>query len=242
MRRSFWLLIVATMALLLGGLWLASRLGGRIVKAINGLTGPALALGSGAKVSVPPLHLKEADEVARALVMASGLLHRTRRKAYHDVLTGLANRALFMEILNQQVLLCERGDLELAVLYLDLDGFKSINDAYGHATGDELLQAAASRIKGAIRTADLAARLGGDEFAVLLVQSDIKNAQVVAAKLVEVISAPYQLHHVVAHVSASIGVAMYPGSAESAGALVTRADEAMYRAKKSGKACYVIAT
>jgi len=242
LRKSFWLLIVATTALLLGGLWLASRLGVRIVWAINGLTGPALALGSGAEVNVPPLHLKEADDVGQALVLASRLLQQTRKKAYHDVLTGLANRALFMEVLNQQVMLCERGNLELAVLYLDLDGFKSVNDEHGHATGDELLQAAASRIKGAIRTADIAARLGGDEFAVLLLHSDIKNAQVVAAKLVELLSAPYQLHQVNAHVSASIGVAMYPSSAESASALLTRADEAMYMAKKSGKSCYVIAT
>jgi diguanylate cyclase (GGDEF)-like protein len=147
-----------------------------------------------------------------------------------------------MEVLNQQVMVCERGDMELAVLYLDLDGFKFINDEYGHAVGDELLQAASSRIKGAIRTADLAARWGGDEFVILLVQSDIKNAEIVAAKLVELISAPYQIHQLVAHVSASIGVAMYPSSADSASALLTRADEAMYRAKSSGKACYRIAT
>lgn len=242
LRRSLWLLITATTALLLGGLWLASRLGVRIVWAINGLTGPALALGTGSEVSVPPLHLKEADEVGQSLVLASRLLQQTRENAHHDALTGLANRVLFMEILSQQVMLCERGNLELAVLYLDLDGFKSVNDECGHATGDELLQAAANRIKGAIRTTDLAARLGGDEFVVLLAKSDIANAQAVAAKLVELISAPYQLHQVTVHVSASIGVAMYPGSAKSANALLTRADEAMYRAKKSGKARYVIAT
>jgi len=242
LKKSLWFLIVATTGLLLGGLWLASRLGVRIVGAINALTGPALALGSGTEVSVPPLHLKEADEVGQALVSASRLLHQTQRKAYHDALTGLANRGLFMEILNQQVMLSERGHLELAVLFLDLDGFKSINDTYGHATGDELLQAAASRIKGTIRTTDLAARLGGDEFVVLLVQSDVKKAEALASKLVELISAPYQLHQVNVRVSASIGVAIYPGSAKSASALLTRADEAMYRAKKSGKACYVIAT
>jgi len=242
LRKSLWILIAATSALLLGGLWLASRLGVRIVWALNGLTGPALALGTGTEVSVPPLHLKEADEVGQSLMLASRLLHQTKQKAYHDALTGLANRVLFMEILSQQVMLCERGNLELAVLYLDLDGFKSVNDECGHATGDELLQAAANRIKGAIRTTDLAARLGGDEFAVLLVKSDIKNAEVVAAKLIELISAPYRLHQVTVHVSASIGVAMCPGSAKSASALLTRADEAMYKAKKSGKARYVIAT
>lgn len=241
LQRSLWMLIAATAALASMGLWLALHRSKRIAGAIHGLTLPALALGTGAEVTVARLRLKEADEVGQALVMASKLLHRTQHEAYHDALTGLANRSLCLEILRQQVSVCERGNLQLAVLYLDLDGFKSVNDTHGHATGDELLQAVARRIIGVIRASDLAVRWGGDEFVVVLFQADAHSAAVVAAKLVESISAPYTLRSLGVEVSTSIGVAVYPQAGNSAEVLVTRADEAMYQAKGAGKARYVMA-
>ena len=186
--------------------------------------------------------MKEANEVGQALVIASRLLNKTKREAYHDALTGLANRALFMEVLNQQLMVCARDTLQLAVLYLDLDGFKMVNDTHGHATGDELLQTVAKRITDAIRTSDLASRWGGDEFAVMLIHADIHSARIVAAKLIELVSAPYSLRQVTAQVSCSIGVAVYPAAGDSAEALLTHADHAMYEAKKLGKARYAVAT
>ena len=177
LKKSIWFLIAATAILLCSGLWLAWSLGDRIARSIQGLTGPALDLGSGKAVTVPPLHLKEADEVGQALMAASNLLLKAQRGAHYDVLTGLANRALFHEILNQQLAICARAGSELSVLYIDLDGFKQINDLHGHATGDDLLRAVATRIKGGIRGADVAARFGGDEFVVLLVQSGAESAK-----------------------------------------------------------------
>ena len=241
LQRSLWMLIAATAALASVSLWLALYRGKRIAGAIQGLTMPALALGTGAEVTVARLRLKEADEVGQALVMASKLLHKTQHEAYHDALTSLANRNLCLEILRQQVAVCERGHLQLAVLYLDLDGFKSVNDTHGHATGDELLQAVARRIMGDIRVSDLAVRWGGDEFVVLLFQADARSAAVVAGKLVESISAPYPLRQLEVEVSASIGVAVYPEAGNSAETLVAHADAAMYQAKGAGKARFAMA-
>jgi diguanylate cyclase (GGDEF)-like protein len=129
----------------------------------------------------------------------------------------------------------------LSVLYIDLDGFKRINDLHGHAAGDELLRAVATRIGGAIRGSDVAARFGGDEFVVLLVQSGAESAKTVAAKLVALLSAPYRLHELEIRVSASIGIAIFPDSAGSSASLLERADAAMYEAKKSGKNRYAVA-
>jgi diguanylate cyclase (GGDEF)-like protein len=241
LQKSLWLLIASTATLLCGGLWMAWNLGGRIANAIHGLIGPALELGSGKEVIVPPLHLKEADEVGQALIAASNLLLTAQRGAHYDVLTALANRALLHEILKQQLAICVRDSSELSVLYIDLDGFKTINDLHGHAAGDELLRAVATRIDGAIRGSDVAARFGGDEFVVLLVQSGVESARIVAAKLVRLLSAPYRLHELEIRISASIGIAIFPGSAVSSASLLERADAAMYEAKKSGKNRYSMA-
>jgi diguanylate cyclase (GGDEF)-like protein len=241
LQKSLWLLIASTAILLSGGLWMAWNFGDRIANALHGLTGPALELGSGKEVTVPPLHLKEADEVAQALMAASNLLLTAQRGAHYDVLTALANRALLHEILKQQLAICVREKSELSVLYIDLDGFKAINDLHGHAAGDDLLRAVATRIDSAIRGSDVAARFGGDEFVVLLVQSGAESARTVAAKLVALLSAPYHLHELEIRVSASIGIAIFPGSAVSSASLLERADEAMYEAKKAGRNRYAVA-
>lgn len=235
-------LILSTSILLMGSLAAAWLIGGRIAASIRGLTGPALALGEGKKVRVPPLHLREADEVAASLMMASEMLQTAQHQANHDVLTGLANRGLFDEIVNQQLALCERNQSRLSILYIDLDGFKAVNDKYGHETGDQLLCEVAARLKAGGRHSDLVARLGGDEFAVLMVGADLKDAACTAEKMVESLSAVYIFGKLHAFISASIGVASYPDNAITSDALLQHADRAMYQAKVAGRGRAVTAT
>jgi|SRR5579864_1404357 len=233
--RSFLWLLLGLALLLLGSLGLAWAIGGRIARSIGGLTGPALALGLGEPVTVPPLHLKEADEVGQALVRASRTLKEAEHRAHHDALTGLANRALFKEIVDHQLAICARTGTPLAVLYIDLDGFKAVNDTYDHATGDALLRAVAARLRNGIRSSDLAARLGGDEFAIVLSNTAMKEAAAVAGKLADSVSRPYPIGELMIEISASIGVAGYPDSGTSFETLLQSADGKMYDAKSVGK-------
>lgn len=238
-RTLSWL-IVAAVALFASSLGVAWFLGGRIARSVRSLTGPALALGAGEEVVVPPLHLKEADEVGVSLLRASHMLLQARHQANHDALTGLPNRTLFTEILDRQLALCQRNSSHLSLLYIDLDGFKGINDRHGHATGDKLLRAVADRLKAGIRASDLAARLGGDEFAVILVDATVNEAAEVAGKLVESLSMPCVIDELTVEISASIGIAGFPGSGSNAKELLHGADDAMYEAKAKGKRCVAI--
>ncbi|HTF15005.1 MAG TPA: sensor domain-containing diguanylate cyclase [Burkholderiales bacterium] len=233
--RSLWWLVLGLVLLLLCTLVLAWSIGGRISRSICGLTGPALALGFGGAVTVPPLQLKEADEVGQALVKASRMLQEAQHRGHHDALTGLANHALFDEIVGHDLAICSRTKAPLAVLYVDLDGFRAVNDTYGHATGDELLRAVAARLKGGIRSSDLAARLGGDEFAVVLVNTGLEAAATVAGKLSDGVSMPYPIGQFRIEISASIGVAGYPDSGANSEALLRSADQAMYKVKAGRK-------
>lgn len=241
---AVWLLAGLTLILLVS-LLLAWRISRGISSSVQSLVQPALALGDGASINVPPLALAEADQVGRALSQASILLDATRHEAYHDPLTGLANRAFFRQMLRKQITLAERNSTGLAVLYIDLDGFKAVNDTHGHDAGDLLLQEAAQRLAQGVRACDLVARLGGDEFAIALIQPGARGAAKVAAKLVEHISQPYHCGEHTLHVSASIGATNYlPGTAPHAGAaeaLLKQADVAMYHAKQTGKRRVVMA-
>ncbi len=160
---------------------------------------------------------------------------RIQRVAHHDSLTGLPNRLLFDDRLNQAISLAKRNARQFALLYLDLDKFKPVNDTLGHTAGDELLKAVASRIRHQVRESDTVARVGGDEFIVIL--PDIggrEEAETVARKIVAVLATPFQLggHKQSVDIGTSIGIAVYPTDARDADALVKAADAAMYSAKQ----------
>ena len=162
------------------------------------------------------------------------------RIAYHDVLTGLPNRALFADRLQQAMAHTGRLETQLAVAYIDLDGFKAINDSHGHAFGDRLLISIAERMKEAIREGDTLARLGGDEFVAVLtgLQQDT-DCRPMIERLLAAAAAPVVMDDRVLHVTASIGVALYPQpEALSADQLLRHADHAMYEAKQTGKNRY----
>ena len=160
--------------------------------------------------------------------------------AFNDALTGLANRTSLGPALEHAVQLARRHDRMLAIMFVDLDGFKQINDAHGHDTGDRLLIEAASRLRACLRTSDLVARLGGDEFIVLLEDmQDTNQVEAVASKLLAEIGRPYALvAGEESRVSASIGISMLPDDAGDPSTLMKHADTAMYRAKQCGKNRY----
>jgi diguanylate cyclase (GGDEF)-like protein/PAS domain S-box-containing protein len=159
-----------------------------------------------------------------------------RHQAFHDSLTGLANRPLFEDRLEHALAIAARRSREFAVLFLDLDDFKTINDSLGHARGDELLRAVASRIRGILRPTDTAARLGGDEFAVLIEVIDTEDdARVVARRILEALALPFSIGGRELRITASVGVALWAG-ATAVEDLLRNADMAMYAAKAAGKA------
>lgn len=159
--------------------------------------------------------------------------------AQHDTLTSLPNRSLFYDRLKQAMARARRDKESIAVLFLDLDGFKLINDTFGHDTGDALLCEVSKRITECVRETDTVARLGGDEFSVVISSVRTRpSIELVADKIIEKINRPFELRGNDCSVSASIGIATYAGKKETAERLVKIADDAMYEAKNSGKNCY----
>jgi diguanylate cyclase (GGDEF)-like protein len=176
-----------------------------------------------------------AGEAAMALENAR-LYDEIRHQAVHDGLTGLANRVLFRDRVEHAVARNARSGGQIAVLFIDLDDFKTLNDSHGHARGDEVLAIAAGRVKEVLRPSDTAARLGGDEFAVLIEDIvDENDALTVATRLAESLRQPIPLGHVVVRIAASIGVAIGGPAGESADDLLRNADVAMYAAKGSSR-------
>jgi len=161
--------------------------------------------------------------------------------AQYDQLTELPNRALFLDRLRGSLQRAQRDSLRLAVLYLDMDNFKHINDTFGHTTGDHLLQEVAHRLRQCVRDSDTVSRLGGDEFAVLLDNiSRQEDAILVAEKILIALSAPYLLEGNALMSAPSLGIAVYPEHGQSDLHLVRHADEAMYVAKRSGGKRYIV--
>jgi diguanylate cyclase (GGDEF)-like protein len=163
--------------------------------------------------------------------------------AHYDALTGLPNRVLLSDRLETLIAQAARRREHIAVCSVDLDGFKEINDAWGHGSGDELLVQAAERMRQTLRGADTVARPGGDEFVLLLDQAQSESeVAVVAERVLQALAAPYALNAGVGRVTASIGIALYPQHGRTPDHLLRNADQAMLRAKRRGKnhACFVV--
>src|SRR5450631_1090784 len=160
-------------------------------------------------------------------------------KAERDFLTGLPNRALLTDRLAQSIALAQRHRKRVALMYLDLDHFKDINDSLGHSVGDQLLQSVAKRLEGCVRHSDTVSRQGGDEFVVLLSEVEAaKDAALAAEKLIKTIGEPHLIGDHRLNVTLSIGISLYPDDGEDVEAVLTNADTAMYHAKRSGRNNY----
>jgi diguanylate cyclase (GGDEF)-like protein/PAS domain S-box-containing protein len=201
-------------------------------------------------ISYSSTPIREHAEVVGAVIIFQELSDASMQKvamatlsyhAMHDPLTHLPNRALLYDRLKHAMVGAQREHKRLALILLDLDRFKEVNDTLGHAAGDLLLQEVGLRLRSAVRDLDTAARLGGDEFAVLLqTGSDVQNIAVIASKILRALHMPYQVAGQTLSVRASLGVALFPDHAGSANLLLERADIAMFSAKrqKSGYALY----
>ena len=166
-------------------------------------------------------------------------IERIRFLAMHDPLTGLPNRSLLNELLGRNLRRAHREDNKFALMFIDLDGFKEINDCHGHDAGDDILSVLSGRMSQQLRGTDTCARIGGDEFVVMLETiTTVETAEAVAQKILSCLNAPVQRGQLQLQVSASIGIAIYPDHGISADALLTHADDAMYKAKAAGKNCW----
>jgi diguanylate cyclase (GGDEF)-like protein len=189
------------------------------------------------KTDVPRSYPVEAtcESNLRLLQRVAQLEHelaRARHLAYHDALTGLPNRALLLDRLKQAMLQAERQHKAVGVLLLDLDRFKRVNDQFGHAAGDLVLQGVAARLSACIRGCDTVCRYGGDEFVILLPEiRGRKDAEAVEQKVSASLSKPHRIGERVVVIGASLGVALFREGGPSCAELIDAADAAMYRAK-----------
>jgi len=201
------------------------------------------------KVSIAPVK-DDTGAIVNYVAITEDITQRRKREAAiwkqanYDILTGVANRGYFTESLHEAILRAQRNKSQLALLFIDLDDFKPVNDSYGHEVGDQLLQCFVERLKGLLRESDMVGRIGGDEFAVIieglaapLPAGDIHD------KLAKDLSKPYWLEQegeqaparFEVRVGASIGVALYPQDGQSGDALLHHADQDMYRIKAQRK-------
>ena len=189
---------------------------------------------------------EELRRTAAELVQSNAELRQAgdnwRKIAYHDPLTGLPNRKLFQERLIQAVEWAEGSQQIVALLFLDLDGFKTINDTEGHVVGDLLLKSVAQRLKGCLRNSDTVARLGGDEFVVILTGIPDDQVSRVAQKLLDTLAQPFVIQSKRVAVTTSVGISLYPADGKGIETLIVEADQAMYRSKEGGKNQYTFAS
>ena len=194
--------------------------------------------------SVSPIHNRDGHitgavivfrDVTAARAMAQEMTHAAR----HDFLTKLPNRMLLSDRIAQAIAMAPRHLKKVALLFLDLDGFKHINDSLGHAVGDKLLQSVAARLVDCVRASDTVSRQGGDEFVVLLAEMEQpEDAAITARRMLQSIAAPHSIDQQDLHVTTSIGVSVYPDDGLDAETLIKNADTAMYQAKEHGRQSY----
>ncbi len=167
-------------------------------------------------------------------------LERMRTMATHDTLTDLPNRHSFYEQLQHTLRFAERSNTVFAVVFIDLDGFKPINDELGHAAGDAVLKSVARRLEQSVRKCDVVARFGGDEFVIIL--SDVHKTAVptVARKIIDTVAMPHEFNGKTVTLSSSMGIATYPDSGRSVDELIAQADAAMYQSKRAGRNCFCL--
>ncbi|MBS3805707.1 MAG: sensor domain-containing diguanylate cyclase, partial [Oleiphilaceae bacterium] len=177
-------------------------------------------------------------------VILIGLVHDEKDLFYHrsmyDDLTGLANMRLFREVCFTSMARAKRKGHESSVLFIDIDGFKSVNDTLGHKVGDEILQKLSQEIKHCVRDSDSAARFGGDEFVIFLDETSDEKAAEVSEKIIKQIATPFRIHTDAVELGVSIGISLYPRDGADIDTLIRKSDEAMYLAKKEGKSTYRI--
>ncbi len=200
----------------------------------------ALALGYRGTSSLDEEERQHARELSDRVAVAVSSAWRDEQlylQAHFDALTGLPNRLLFKDRLGQEIARSQREGLRFALLFVDLDHFKTVNDSFGHTTGDAVLREAARRISRCVRTTDTVSRLGGDEFTVMLTNlHHPEEAWLVAESVVEALSREFQVNGEQCFLSASVGIASFPEDGASAEELLKSADTAMYRAKAGGRA------
>jgi diguanylate cyclase (GGDEF)-like protein len=160
--------------------------------------------------------------------------------ASHDYLTGLANRKLFQSQLNDSLEFSKTNNFSLSILFIDLDGFKTINDSFGHDCGDIVIKTIAERLLNSVRKCDVVARFGGDEFVIII--KNFKNTDTISEiceKIINEVGKPINLGLNIGNVTASIGISIFPNDGDNINELVKKADNAMYAAKKSGKNMFI---
>jgi len=190
--------------------------------------------------SAAPIHDRDGHVTGAVIVFRDvGAALETSRQmshlAQHDVLTGLPNRLLLNDRLTEAIALARRHQRPLGVCFLDVDGFKGINDSLGHAAGDQLLRSIASRLSGALRASDTVCRFGGDEFVIVLSEIEhADHASAVAAKLRDAAAGPHRIDGRDVAVTVSVGAAIFPDHGRDADTLIAHADAAMYEAKHAG--------
>jgi len=194
--------------------------------------------------SVAPIHDREGQPTGAVIVFrdvsaAQAMSLQMAHSAQHDFLTGLPNRMLLNDRVSQAIILAPRHMKSLAVLFLDLDGFKHINDSLGHPIGDKLLQSIAKRLVNGVRGSDTVSRQGGDEFVVLLSEMEqSEDAAIAARRMLQAVAEAHSIDLLDLHVTSSIGVSVYPDDGIDAETLIKHADTAMYQAKENGRQSY----
>lgn len=194
--------------------------------------------------SIAPIHDREGQAIGAVIILRDVTINRAmtsqiRHSAQHDFLTGLPNRALLNDRIERAIALARRQQKVVGLLFLDLDGFKHINDSLGHPMGDKLLQSVAERLLACVRESDTVSRQGGDEFVVLLATMERpEDGAIIARRILDAVAKPHSIEEHDLHITASIGISVQSAEAQDAVTLVKNADTAMYQAKENGRNGY----